>query len=74
MWFQQYGATAHVDRRSMDMLRENVSKASNLTTMRHPVAGTSSEHRKAEVFKHKPRSTDDLKTAVRQKSLRYHNK
>jgi hypothetical protein len=74
VWFQQDGATAHTARGSMGVLREMFP--GRLISLRDDIPWPSSSpdlascdfflwgHLKAEVYKRRPRTTDELKAAI----------
>ena len=76
VWFQQDGATAHTARRSMEMLRELfpgrlVSLRGDISwPPRSPDLSPSDfflwGYLKAEVYKHRPRTLQELKDVIRQ--------
>lgn len=76
VWFQQDGATAHTARRSMEMLRELfpgrlVSSRGDISwPPRSPDLSPCDfflwGYLKAEVYKHRPRTLQELKDVIRQ--------
>jgi [histone H3]-lysine36 N-dimethyltransferase SETMAR len=76
IWYQQDGATAHTSKRSMEVLREMFPQ--RLISMRGDVCWPARSpdlapcdfflwgYLKAEVYKHRPKSLDELKAAIRQ--------
>jgi hypothetical protein len=76
VWFQQDGATAHTTRRSLRVLREMFP--GRLISLRGDVDWTAQSpdlrpceffiwgYLKAKVFRHRPRSIEDLKESIQQ--------
>ena len=76
VWFEQDGATAHIARRFMENVKRVVPWTSCFFKRRHFLAIRSSDlspcdfflwgYLKAEVYKHRPRTLQELKDVIRQ--------